>query len=57
MGGNEKQTGRKSYIGYQPKELNIQKLAMYVDRVDAKEIYGYKPKETKLSKKGNQKRF
>jgi hypothetical protein len=57
MNGNEKQIGKKSYLGYQPKELNIQKLAMYVSREDAKEIYGYKPKETKLPKKGNQKRF
>ena len=48
---------KKSYLGYQPKAINMQKLAMYINPQEAKDLYGYKPKQTKLAKKGNQKRF
>ena len=47
---------KKSYLGYQPKGLNIQKLASYVNKVEANEANGSKPKATKLSK-GKAKRF
>ena len=40
---------KKSYVGYQPKELNIQKLAMYIAPNEVYNIYGYK--QAKLSKK------
>jgi len=45
---------KKSYLGYAPKQSNIVKLEKYISTTNTanKQI-----KETKVPKKGNQKRF